>query len=60
LGLGNITERYSYLASVGFAILVVIVIDKVLALVRDNNYKVVLLAINNLSYWWLVFLPKHY
>jgi hypothetical protein len=55
LGLGNITERYTYLASVGFAILLVIILDKVSALVRDNRYKLVLITVVMLvvSSWYL-------
>ena len=45
LGLGNITERYSYLASIGFAILLVVVLKKVLELIKNNNLRVVLLVV---------------
>ena len=45
LGLGNITERYSYLASVGFAMLLVIILNKVLALIKNNNFRVILLVV---------------
>ncbi|MGA2911301.1 MAG: hypothetical protein ABSE17_01490 [Candidatus Levyibacteriota bacterium] len=45
LGLGNITERYSYLASVGFAILAIIVLSKILAFIKNNNYKLIFVAI---------------
>ena len=55
LGLGNITERYTYLASVGFAILLIIILDKVSALVRNNNYKLILITVVMLiiSSWYL-------
>jgi len=45
LGLGNIAERYTYLASVGFAILIVVILDKILNFVKDNKRKVLILAI---------------
>jgi lysylphosphatidylglycerol synthetase-like protein (DUF2156 family) len=45
LGLGNITERYSYLASVGFAMLVVIILGQALALIRRTNLKIILLLV---------------
>lgn len=44
LGLGNITERYSYLASIGFAFLVVSILMALTKLVKNQNYKLYLLA----------------
>jgi hypothetical protein len=45
LGLGNITERYSYLASVGFVILAVVILSRILELVKNRNYRIILLAV---------------
>jgi hypothetical protein len=48
LGLGNITERYSYLASVGFAILLVVILKKILELIKNNNLRIILLVMLSL------------
>jgi len=40
LGLGNITERYSYLASFGFAFLVVLIAKKLMDVITRENYKI--------------------
>ncbi len=39
LGLGNISERYGYLASIGFAILLVLILKQLVSLVKKENYK---------------------
>ena len=53
LGLGNISERYSYLASIGFAILLVVVLNKAVSFIRKENYKAyLLLAITLLLGGW--------
>jgi len=45
LGLGNIAQRYVYLASFGFAFLVVIVFKFLASLIRNKNYKVYFLVL---------------
>jgi len=45
LGLGNIAQRYGYLASIGFAVLVVIVFKTVAGFVHKTNYKTYLLIL---------------
>lgn len=45
LDLGNIAQRYGYLASLGFAILVVVVLDKVTMAIKNNKHKVYLLVL---------------
>jgi O-antigen ligase len=37
LGLGNIAERYSYLASIGFALLVALVLEKVSSILKSQK-----------------------
>jgi len=45
LGLGNIAERYGYLSSVGFVILVVLLLSKISTIVRNNNFKLLVLIV---------------
>jgi len=44
LGLGNISERYSYLSSIGFAVLVVIILKYLASLVKNIQYTKVILV----------------
>ena len=44
LGLGNIAQRYGYLASFGFAFLVVVLLNKIKDSVKNKDYKVYLLV----------------
>ena len=44
LGLGNIAQRYGYLSSIGFAVLVVVILSKITSLIKNKNYKVYLLV----------------
>jgi len=44
LGLGNISERYSYLASVGFAILIITLLKKLSEFARNGNLKIYILV----------------
>jgi len=45
LGLGNIAQRYAYLASFGFAFLVVVLLSKITSLVKKKDYKVYFLIL---------------
>jgi hypothetical protein len=45
LGLGNIAERYEGLATVGFAMLVVVILKKIASLVKNNLLQVGILLI---------------
>jgi hypothetical protein len=55
LALNGITLGYSYLASVGFAILLVVILKKILELIRNNNLRIILLVILSLivGSWYL-------
>ena len=44
LGLGNIAQRYGYLSSFGFAVLVVVIFNKITNLIKNKDYKVYLLV----------------
>ncbi|MCL6096463.1 MAG: O-antigen ligase family protein [Patescibacteria group bacterium] len=44
LGLGNIAQRYGYLASFGFAFLVVVIFNKIIGFVKNKDYKIYLLV----------------
>ena len=45
LGLGNIAQRYGYLASFGFAFLVVVLCNKITSFVKNKDYRIYLLVI---------------
>lgn len=45
LGLGNISQRYTYLASIGFAILAVIFLKKLTSFIKKDQYKTYFLII---------------
>lgn len=45
LGLGNISERYGYLAAIGFAVLVVVIFRRISFLFKKQNYQMLVLVL---------------
>ena len=45
LGLGNLSERYGYLAAVGFALLLAFIFGKISNLAHKNNIKIAILVV---------------
>jgi hypothetical protein len=45
LGLGNISERYGYLAAIGFAVVVVLIFRRISRLFKKQNYQLAVLII---------------
>jgi hypothetical protein len=45
LGLGNIAQRYGYLASIGFVLLIVLLFRKIIDITKGKKYKVYLLIV---------------
>lgn len=46
LGLGNISERYAYLSSVGFAIMLVLILKNLTSFVKQEKYKTYLIVMS--------------